>query len=117
VLAGRSADALTRLAGNLGLEYRAFALDAPDQIDAEIVDQSLVLHCAGSFRENSASMVAACLRTGAHYLDITGEVGVFEALAAKDAAAKAARLMLLPGVGFGVVPTSSGACPPPPTWP
>jgi short subunit dehydrogenase-like uncharacterized protein len=50
-------------------------------------------------------MADACLRTGAHYLDITGEVGVFEALAARDAEAKAAQVMLLPGVGFDVVPS------------
>lgn len=105
VLAGRSAAPLARLAGELGLEYRAFALDAPDQIDAGIAGQPLVLHCAGPFRETSAPMVAACLRTGTHYLDITGEVGVFEALAAKGAVAKTAGVMLLPGVGFDVVPT------------
>jgi short subunit dehydrogenase-like uncharacterized protein len=50
-------------------------------------------------------MVDACLRAGIHYLDITGEVAVFEALAARDAEAKAARVMLLPGVGFDVVPS------------
>jgi len=40
-----------------------------------------------------------------HYLDVTGEIGVFEALAARDAEAKQAGVMLLPGVGYDVVPT------------
>jgi short subunit dehydrogenase-like uncharacterized protein len=50
-------------------------------------------------------MAAACLRTRVHYLDITGEVAVFEALAARAAEARAAGVMLLPGVGFDVVPS------------
>ena len=47
----------------------------------------------------------ACLRTGTHYLDITGEIDVFEALAARGAEATAAGIMVLPGVGFDVVPS------------
>jgi short subunit dehydrogenase-like uncharacterized protein len=50
-------------------------------------------------------MADACLRNLVHYLDITGEIEVFEALAARDAEAKARGVMLLPGVGFDVVPS------------
>jgi short subunit dehydrogenase-like uncharacterized protein len=50
-------------------------------------------------------MADACLRAGAHYLDVTGEISVFEMLAARDAEARAAGVMLLPGVGFDVVPS------------
>jgi hypothetical protein len=50
-------------------------------------------------------MAEACLRQGAHYLDVTGEAVVFEALRARDAAARAAGVMLLPGAGFDVVPS------------
>ena len=50
-------------------------------------------------------MADACLRVGAHYLDVTGEVAVFEALAARSAEARAAGVMLLPGAGFDVVPS------------
>jgi len=50
-------------------------------------------------------MAGACFRTHAHYLDITGEIAVFEALAARDAEARAAGVMLLPGAGFDVVPS------------
>jgi short subunit dehydrogenase-like uncharacterized protein len=50
-------------------------------------------------------MADACLRDGIHYLDITGEIAVFEALAARDAEARDAGVMLLPGVGFDVVPS------------
>jgi len=50
-------------------------------------------------------MSSACLRTGTHYLDITGEIDVFESLSKKDAEAKSAGVMLMPGVGFDVVPS------------
>ncbi len=50
-------------------------------------------------------MADACLRTRTHYLDITGEIGVFEALSAQSREAEAAGIMLLPGAGFGVVPS------------
>jgi short subunit dehydrogenase-like uncharacterized protein len=50
-------------------------------------------------------MVDACLRTGAHYLDLTGEIPVYQAIAARDAEARAQGVMLLPGVGFDVTPT------------
>ena len=64
-----------------------------------------VLHCAGPFAHTSRPMADACLRVGTHYLDITGEAAVFEALAARSAEARAAGVMLLPGTGFDVVPS------------
>ncbi|MEJ2559511.1 MAG: saccharopine dehydrogenase, partial [Anaerolineae bacterium] len=39
------------------------------------------------------------------YLDLTGEIPVYEALANRDAEAKARGIMILPGAGFDVVPT------------
>jgi short subunit dehydrogenase-like uncharacterized protein len=66
---------------------------------------SLVLLCAGPFSRTSRPMEDACLRTRTHYLDLTGEIEVFEALAGRDAEARSAGVMLLPGCGFDVVPT------------
>jgi short subunit dehydrogenase-like uncharacterized protein len=111
ILAGRNASAVQTLADALKLEHRAAALD-----DAAALDRLLstpgaegkpqvVLHCAGPFSRTSKPMADACLRNGVHYLDITGEIAVFEALAARYAEAKAAGVMLLPGAGFDVVPS------------
>src|SRR6201999_320361 len=66
---------------------------------------SLVLHCAGPFSATSKPMVDACLAAKAHYLDVTGEVSVFEAVLARAAEAKERGVVLLPGVGFDVVPS------------
>jgi short subunit dehydrogenase-like uncharacterized protein len=64
-----------------------------------------VLLTAGPFLHTSAMVAEACLAASIHYLDITGELGVFEALRRLDARAKAAGTVLLPGVGFDVVPS------------
>ncbi len=47
----------------------------------------------------------ACIVAKTHYLDITGEIAVFESAHGLDAEAKTAGLILCPGVGFDVVPT------------
>src|SRR5260370_26240597 len=50
-------------------------------------------------------MADACLAARAHYLDVTGEIEVFEALLARDAEARERGVVFLPGVGFDVVPS------------
>jgi len=106
ILAGRRADAVCALADELRLERRLFSLDEePTRIDEGLAGMSLVLHCAGPFSRTSKAMADACLRTRTHYLDVTGEVAVFEALAARDAEARDKGVMLLPGCGFDVVPS------------
>lgn len=105
VLAGRGAAAVRRLADELSLPARSFALDDPAGLDAGLAGVSLVLHAAGPFSSTSAPMVAACLRAGVHYLDITGEISVFEACRAQDGAARERGVVVMPGVGFDVVPS------------
>jgi len=105
VLAGRRAEAVSPLASELGLESRAFALDDPAAVDAGLAGVAAVVHCAGPFSRTSKPMADACLRRRVHYLDVAGEAAVFEALAARDAEAKLAGVMLLPGTGFDVVPS------------
>jgi short subunit dehydrogenase-like uncharacterized protein len=63
----------------------------------------LVLNCLGPFGKSYTDVVQFCLETGSHYLDICAEWRVFEALRALDQEAKAAGVMLLPGIGFDVV--------------
>ncbi len=50
-------------------------------------------------------MVEACLETGTHYVDINGDIAVFQMLKGYDQSAKDAGIMILPGAGFDVVPT------------
>ncbi len=105
ILAARAPEKIEPLAAELGLDYRAFSLNDDAAVNEALADVVAVLHCAGPFSQTSEPMVAGCLRTKTHYLDITGEVAVFEAIAARNHDAKTAGVMLLPGVGFDVVPT------------
>ncbi len=100
VLAGRSAEKVRPLAEKLSLPWRAFDLSQPDLRGA-----ALVLHCAGPFSQTYKPMADACLAARAHYLDVTGEIEVFEALLARDAEARERGVVFLPGVGFDVVPS------------
>ena len=104
VLAGRDAAKVQGLAAELGLQWRVFAVAPAVPADA-LVGMTLVLHCAGPFSATSTAMVQACLAARAHYLDITGEIDVFERAHALDAAARAAGIVVCPGVGFDVVPS------------
>lgn len=105
ILAGRDAAKLSEVAKKYSLESRPCSLDKPGEIDAVLKGADVVLHCAGPFSHTFKAMSDACLRTKTHYLDITGEIAVFEGLAARNREAEAAGIMLMPGVGFDVVPS------------
>ncbi len=105
ILAGRSPGKIETQAALRELDFRVFALDDPAAIDAGLRDMAVVINCAGPFSRTAVPMAEACIRTGTHYLDITGEIEVFEALASMGDAAKDAGVMLMPGTGFDVVPS------------
>ena len=105
VVAGRREDAVRALAERLGLSYRVFRLEDRKALADGLDGMAVVLHAAGPFSATSAPMAEACIVAGVHYCDITGEIDVFEDLAARDARAIAAGIVLMPGVGFDVVPS------------
>ena len=105
VLAGRNEQAVRRLAEELNLEAKVFSLDDAANVAENIRGNRLVLHCAGPFSATSAPVVTACLAGGAHYLDITGEMSVFEQAHARSEQARRSDIVLIPGVGFDVVPS------------
>lgn len=105
VLAGRNREKVQALASELGLEARIFGLADKAQIIEHISDCELVLHCAGPFSATAAPMMDACLAARTHYLDITGEISVFEHAQCLNPLAQSAGVVICPGVGFDVVPT------------
>lgn len=105
ILAGRNAFAIPTLAHELGLEFRIFDLKNSADIASNLHGVATVLHMAGPFSATSKPMLAACLQARVHYLDITGEIEVFEAAFKREAEAKHAGIVVMPGVGFDVVPT------------
>ena len=105
LLAGRDEKKLRLQAEQYNLDYRHFSLRETARLDSAVGEVDSVLHCAGPFVHTFRQMAEACLRTRRHYVDISGEIYGFEALAAMDAQAKGAGIMLLPGAGFDVVPS------------
>ena len=104
VLAGRSARRIETLAAELGCPSRVFQLDRADRIAEHLTGVCAVLNCAGPFSATAEPMMDACLAARAHYLDITGEIDVIEAAAARHDRAIRAEVSLIPAVGFDVVP-------------
>lgn len=105
LLAGRNREALETLANSLNLPWRVVDLDDPATLDRVLSEVDVVLHAAGPFRRTAAPMIEACIRTRTHYLDITGEIAVFERAKSMHQKAAEAGIMIMSGVGFDVVPT------------
>jgi short subunit dehydrogenase-like uncharacterized protein len=107
VLAGRNRQAVEQLARELGCDSRVFSLDGGEAVRTleALSDVRAVLNCAGPFSQTAPAMIDACLASGRHYLDITGEIDVIEAAARLDGPASKRGVTLLPAVGFDVVPT------------
>lgn len=105
VLAGRRAAAVEPIARQLGCPARFFDLRRVERVAAGLEGIHTVLHCAGPFSQTAGPMIDACLAAGANYLDITGEIDVIEAAAARHPRAVASGVALIPAVGFDVVPT------------
>ena len=105
ILAGRNEAKIKEIAEKFNLPFRVFSLEETEKLDAALQETEFALHCAGPFSLTSEPMVEACLRNKKHYLDITGEIAVFEAMAARNRQAEEAGIMIMPGVGFDVVPS------------
>lgn len=102
VLAGRDEAPLRALAAVLGVEYRAFSLDTATDVERGLHGITVLLNCAGPFVHTAAPLMAACLRTGTHYLDIAAELVSYELAEALDQDAVKAGVMLMPGSGGSV---------------
>jgi short subunit dehydrogenase-like uncharacterized protein len=104
IIAGRDGKKLKPLTDEFGLETRAFAVaDAKANLDGI----SVVLNCAGPFSTTARTFVDTCIERHVHYVDITGEIPVFQFCHAQDARAVDANVVLCPGAGFDIVPTDS----------
>lgn len=105
LLAGRNAEALAALSEESGFPFEAVELHNQAALQELLRRCELVLHAAGPFEQTAPPMLEACLATGTHYLDITGEIPVFEYARSLHERAQDAGIVLMPGVGFDVVPT------------
>lgn len=105
ILAGRHPQRVLELARSLELPARVFDLKNAAATAKQLDGVDLVLNCAGPFSATAKPMLDGCLAAGAHYLDITGEIDVFEMVHGRDAEIRQRGITAIPGVGFDVVPT------------
>lgn len=108
-LAGRRKEAIEPLGTRLNLPYKIFDVNNTAHLLASLKNSKLVVNAAGPFQFTAKQIIDACLQSGAHYLDINGDIQVFELIREFDDVAKQAGIMVLPGGGFDVVPTDCTA--------
>lgn len=109
VLAGRREEVIKPLAAKLNYPYKIFDVADTNALLTALREVRVVVNAAGPFQFTAKPIIDACLQTGVHYLDVNGDITVFEMIRQYDAAAKQAGIMLLPGAGFDVVPTDCTA--------
>jgi short subunit dehydrogenase-like uncharacterized protein len=105
VLAGRNKDALAEIGARLNLPTRVVGLDDHTRLSHALRDISCVVHMAGPFAATSEPMLNACLTTRTNYVDVTGEIEVFEAMWSREEEIRRAGITAVPGAGFDVVPS------------
>lgn len=105
ILSGRNRQAIEALAQELNLPFRIVNLDDSKALQETMADVALVIQAAGPYHITAQPMIDACIATRTHYIDLNGDLDVFELLQGYDAAAKNSNIMILPGAGFDVVPT------------
>jgi len=106
VLAGRNESKLKPLAESLGLDYVVLSLENNhDNLVTVLKHFEIVLHIAGPYTFTAKPMLDAVIEAGTHYLDITGENHVIQQQLNRDEQFKAANIMVMPAVGYDVVPT------------
>jgi len=105
ILAGRTRRKIETLAGQHGLRFEVVGLHETERLRRLLAEVSVVLNTAGPFAVTARPLVDACLASGTDYLDITGELPVAESLATRDDEARRRGVMLMPAVGFDVVPS------------
>lgn len=104
-LAARNSEKLQKLAKEYQLDYLCFSLDNTEEVAQQLKSFDVCINAAGPFSQTAKTMIEGCLLSSCHYLDITGEIGVFELAKSYDQQAKQKKLMIMPGVGFDVVPS------------
>lgn len=110
LVGGRNNAKTEMVAREFDLPSVVFDVTDSDAMDRALAAVPLVLNCAGPFRNTFTPFADACVRTGTHYLDVTGEIDVFHRAAGRHSEFFDAGVMVMPGVGFDVVPSDYLAC-------
>lgn len=112
-IAGRSADKLEAVRKDCGVpKVHVLLAEAHDAkaMDALARSATVVLSTAGPFALYGSELVAACVRHGTHYVDITGETPWVKGLIDRhDAEAQRTGARIIPFCGFDSIPSDLSA--------
>lgn len=107
VIAGRNAEKVRELAELHALPWESFDLRESTMIDSFLAPVDLVVNMAGPYTSTALPIVQAAIRAGTDYIDVSGELSVFQALLELDGEAKGRNVMMLAGCGFEIVPSDA----------
>lgn len=105
LLVGRNQAAISKLADENNLDFEISTAVDIEKVLKRYKEVVLLVNAAGPFVETAKPIAEACIRFGVHYIDVTGEITVFQQLLNLNKKAKEKGVMILPGAGFDVVPT------------
>ncbi|MDA9951311.1 saccharopine dehydrogenase NADP-binding domain-containing protein [Oligoflexaceae bacterium] len=105
ILAGRNKVKVDKMGRDLKTESRSFALERPEDVAAGLDGCDFLINAAGPFSQTAEPLLKSCIDLKCHYLDITGELEVFETIFSFDSELKRSQTLAMPGVGFDVVPS------------
>jgi short subunit dehydrogenase-like uncharacterized protein len=77
----------------------------PSALTGMLRGVGVLINAAGPFSATWSPLVEACLECGVHYLDLASDVTVIEEIRSRGAEARQRDIVLLPAVGFEVVPS------------
>jgi short subunit dehydrogenase-like uncharacterized protein len=102
VLAGRSAARLAAVGQrHVDLDRRVVGVDDPAALRRAADGVGAVVNCAGPFLDTALPLARAAVAAGAHYLDVTAEQPVVQAVYRElDAPARDAGVVVVPAMAF-----------------
>ncbi len=113
-IAGRSASRLQAVIDGLGKAGAGVGVIVADATDATALNllaskARVVLTTAGPYAKFGSALLAACVKNGTHYVDITGETPwVRQMIDAHHATAQKSGTKIVPFCGFDSVPSDLG---------
>jgi short subunit dehydrogenase-like uncharacterized protein len=112
-MAGRSKDKLAAVAREIGapasLPFVVADADDPASLEAMAKRAQVIVSTAGPYQLYGSNLVAACAKTGADYVDLTGESHwIAQMMSAHEAEAKRSGARLVFSCGFDSIPFDLG---------
>lgn len=105
LLSGKNENKLRTLSDNTGFSFLAIDLQNKKNLTELFSQTEIVINAAGPFINTCCQIIEACIESKSHYIDINGDIKVFEIIKSYGEKATQAGVMILSGAGFDIVPS------------